>query len=78
MKGRCIAAGRVELFDGLFELPSRQSQLPGEAFEVPHFLTFGSWIGGDRDGNPYVTPAVTEETLREQQRTAIRLYRRVV
>lgn len=36
------------------------------------FLKFGSWIGGDRDGNPFVTAAVTAATLQKLRGAAIR------
>ncbi len=55
---------------------SLQREYPGEHFEVPPFLRFGSWIGGDRDGNPFVTPEVTERTLREHKASALRLHMR--
>jgi len=45
---------------------------------IPAFLRFGSWIGGDRDGNPNVTPEVTALACRLAMQQVLREYLRRV
>ena len=46
--------------------------IPGwKSAELPPFLHTGSWIGGDRDGNPFVTAEVLANAMRAQSRKAI-------
>jgi phosphoenolpyruvate carboxylase len=41
---------------------------------LPSFLRMGSWIGGDRDGHPFVTVEVLREALRMQSQRALKFY----
>jgi phosphoenolpyruvate carboxylase len=64
--------------DVLEELRDRLTTIGVELPPDVRPLRFGSWVGGDRDGNPHVTPATTREVLTLQAVHGIRLLRTLV
>ena len=44
------------------------------ALELPNFMQVGSWIGGDRDGNPFVTAEILDKALATQAEKALTFY----
>ena len=47
---------------------------PKHDWRVNNILRFGSWIGGDRDGNPFVTNETTRDALQAQQMLVLKRY----
>ncbi|HEY3328126.1 MAG TPA: phosphoenolpyruvate carboxylase [Novimethylophilus sp.] len=50
------------------------AQLDDAAYRLPNFFQMGSWIGGDRDGNPYVDASTLEQAIVQQAITAFEYY----
>src|SRR5690606_16145264 len=82
-----VKSGLYYLDETLFDvLPDVHGELekclrqeyPEHDWHVPTFLRFGSWIGGDRDGNPSVTPEVTWNTLKLQRDLVLSKYEQAV
>jgi phosphoenolpyruvate carboxylase len=48
-----------------------QSEFPDQAWPAPPIIAYRSWIGGDRDGNPKVTPEVTRAALYAYHRACV-------
>ncbi|MEX0951187.1 MAG: phosphoenolpyruvate carboxylase [Gammaproteobacteria bacterium] len=67
------------LYDRIPELHEKldwalQRNYPEHKFSIPPFFQFGSWIGGDRDGNPFVTNDETRRSLHSNRRMVLQHY----
>ncbi|WP_299365174.1 phosphoenolpyruvate carboxylase [Winogradskyella sp.] len=68
----------VALADNRLKEAWRSFGFPKELLEWPeHFplVHFGSWVGGDRDGHPFVTPEFTKSTLELHRKAALDMIR---
>lgn len=78
-----VSNGLYYFYHVLFDvLPRIHDDLEDLLFEkynqrwnIPSFLRFGSWIGGDRDGNPFVKATTTFETIKRHRRLVLKKYK---
>jgi phosphoenolpyruvate carboxylase len=59
----CLIATLPRLYEEFADAFREVYECELDAGELPTFVRFGSWIGGDRDGNPFVTPDCTRDAL---------------
>ncbi len=59
----------------LYRKIEQQFQAAYPGMPVPNILHIGGWIGGDRDGNPFVTADTLQEAFRQQAYTVFHFYR---
>jgi phosphoenolpyruvate carboxylase len=70
----CLIATLPGLYEEMAEAFRQTYRCEITARELPRVVLFGSWIGGDRDGNPYVTRDCTRDALEMARATILHHY----
>jgi phosphoenolpyruvate carboxylase len=61
-------------YDELAEALSKLYGVPADSLELPDMIRFGTWVGGDMDGNPDVHAKTIRETLARQHQVIVNAY----
>jgi phosphoenolpyruvate carboxylase len=61
-------------YDELAEALAKLYGVQADSLELPNMVRFGTWVGGDMDGNPDVHAKTIRETLARQQQVIINAY----
>jgi phosphoenolpyruvate carboxylase len=61
-------------YEEIAQALERRYGVPADSIELPPILRFGSWVGGDMDGNPDVHAKTIRETLARQQQVILNTY----